>query len=114
MGQREDDMVMVTRQKPGLLEREPPLSLERRALRTRPVAARIVPDTRDMAVRAGLDMATEGRGPALHDGARGSADVGGQGMGAFIVGIASAEDILQGNEAHIPPRIVVTNDGVLP
>ena len=34
MGQREDHMIMVTGQEPGLLEGEPALGLEIRALRT--------------------------------------------------------------------------------
>jgi hypothetical protein len=45
-------------------------------------------------------MAPEGRGPALHDGAGGGADVGRQGMGACVLGIARAEDVLQGQKPH--------------
>ena len=80
MGQGEDDMIMVTRQEPRLLEGQPALGLEVGTLGTRPMPTGVVPDARHMAVRTGLDMAAEGGRPALHDGARGSADVGGQGM----------------------------------
>ncbi len=64
----------------------------------------VVPDTRDVAVGARLDMATQRCGPALHNRACGAPDVGRPGMGAFIVGIARAEDILQGEEPHAVPQ----------
>ena len=88
MRQGADHVIMVTGQQPGALQGQPPLGLEVRALRTRPVPTGVVPDARHMAVRTGLDMATERRGPTLHDGTRRSAHVGGQGMGAFVLGIA--------------------------
>src|SRR5713101_418228 len=53
-----------------------------------------------MAVRAGLDMAPEGRRPALHDGARRFADVGGQGMGLLIGGKRVVENHLERYEGH--------------
>jgi len=56
MGQGEDDVVMITGQEPRLLECEPALGLEVRTLRTGPVAARVVPDTGDVAVGARLDI----------------------------------------------------------
>jgi hypothetical protein len=70
-------MIMVTSQEPRPLQRQPALGLEIRALRTRPVAARVVPDARHVTVGTGLHMAAEGRRPALHNGAGGSADVRG-------------------------------------
>jgi hypothetical protein len=45
-------------------------------------------------------MATEGRRPALHNGPRSSADVGGQGMRLRIHGKGVVEDRLQGHEGH--------------
>ena len=81
MGQREDDMVMVTGEQPRLLEREPALGLEVRALGAGAMPTGVVPDTRHMAVGARLDMATERGSPTLHDGPGGFADVGGQRMG---------------------------------
>jgi hypothetical protein len=106
MGQGEDHVIMVTGQEPRLLENQPALGLEVRTLRTRPVPTGVGPDARHVAVETGLDMAPEGRGPALHDGARGFADVGGQGMGTFVLGIAQAEDILQGQKPHaVLPRV---------
>ena len=45
MRQGEDHMIMVTRQEPRLLQRQPALSLEIRALRTGAMPARVVPDT---------------------------------------------------------------------
>ena len=77
MGQGEDDMVMITGQEPRLLHGQPALSLEVRTLRTGPMPTGVVPDARHMAVRTGLDMTSEDRRPALHDGVCGSADVGG-------------------------------------
>jgi hypothetical protein len=50
MGQREDDVVMVTRQEPRPLPRQPALGLEIRALGTGAMPARVVPDTGDVAV----------------------------------------------------------------
>src|SRR5215467_14387008 len=47
-------MVMITGQEPRLLEGEPALGLEVRALGTGAMPARIVPDTGDMAVGARL------------------------------------------------------------
>ena len=100
MGQGEDHLIMVTRQEPRPLPRQPALGLEIRTLRTCPVAARVVPDTGDVAVRAGLHMAAQRGRPALHDGARSSADVGGQGMRLGIRGKSVLEDRLQGHEGH--------------
>src|SRR5262249_3332987 len=100
MGQGEDDMVMVTGQQPRLLEGEPPLGLEVGALRACPVATRVVPDPCHVAIGTGLHMAAKGRCPALHNGACGSADMGGQGMRLLIRGKGVLEDRLQGHEGH--------------
>src|SRR5882762_9299969 len=100
MGQREDHVVMVTGQQARLLEGEPTLGLEIGALRTGPVATGIVPDARHVAVGTGLHMATKGRRSALHDGARGSPDVGGQGMRLLIRRKGVLEDRLQRDERH--------------
>src|SRR5262245_7779451 len=78
MGQGEDRMIMVTGEQPCPLPRQPALSLEIRALRTRPMTTRVVPDTGDVAVGARLDMPAQSGRPALHDGACGSADLGGE------------------------------------
>src|SRR5262249_8702577 len=75
-----------------------------RTLRTRPVPTRVVPDARHVAIGTGLDMAPEGRGSALHDGACSAAHMGGQGMGAFGLRIARAEDVLQGQGPHMVPQ----------
>lgn len=103
MGQREDHMGVITGEQPRLLESQPALSLERGALGTGPVPTRIVPDAGHVAIRTGLDMLPEGRGPALHDGTRGAPNVAGQRMSAFIVGIARTKDVLQGYEPHVAP-----------
>jgi hypothetical protein len=100
MREREDDVGMVTGQQPRALEDQPALGLERGALRTGPVAARVVPDTGDVAVGARLDMTTQGGCPALHKGVRGFADVRGQGMGLFVGGKGVVEDRLQRDERH--------------
>jgi len=100
VGQRENHVVVVTGQEPGPLEGQPALSLEVGTLRTRPVSTGVVPDPGDVAVGTGLDMASEGRRPALHDGARSSTDVGGQGMRLGIRGKGVLEDRLQGHEGH--------------
>ena len=49
-------------------------------------------------------MTAQGGRAALHDGPRGFADVGGQGMGAFVLRIARAEDVLQRQEPHAVPH----------
>ena len=100
MGQSKDHMIMVTGQQPRPLEGEPALGLEIRALRTGAVAARVVPDTRDMALRIGLHMAPEGCSPALPQSPHGSPDMAGQGMGLFVKGIRVLKDRLQGDGAH--------------
>src|SRR5215470_5897088 len=87
MGQGEDDMIMVTRQEP-------------RPLRTGAVAARIVPDTGDVAIRARLDMTAQGGCPALHEGMRSAAHVGRQGMALLIGGKGVLEDRLERDERH--------------
>ena len=71
-------MIMVTRQEPRPLQRQPALGLEIRTLWTGAVAARVVPDTGNVAVGARLDMTTQGSRPALHEGMRGAAHVGRQ------------------------------------
>ena len=100
MGQGEDHMVMVTGQEPRPLQGQPALGLEIGALRTRPVATRVVPDAGHVAIGTGLHMAAQGRRPALHDGVRGSADVGGQGMRLLIGGKGVLEDRLERDERH--------------
>src|SRR5215831_21110670 len=100
MGQGENDMVMITGQEPRLLQSQPALGLEVGTLRARPMPTGVVPDARHMAVRTGLDMTAECRRPALHDGARGSADMGGQGMRLLIRGKGVLEDRLQRDECH--------------
>ena len=100
MGQREDHVVMVTGQQPRPLEGQPALGLEVGALGTRPVATGIVPDARDVAVRAGLDMAAQHRRPALHDGPCSAPDMGGQGMALFVGRKGILEDRLQRDERH--------------
>src|SRR5205814_10643744 len=45
-------------------------------------------------------MAAEGRRPALHDGARGFADVRGEGMGLCVGRKVLLEDRLQSHEGH--------------
>src|SRR5437899_1701542 len=52
------------------------------------------------AVGARLDMTTQGGRPALHNGARGSADVAGERMGLLVGGKRVLEDGLQGHEGH--------------
>src|SRR5262245_22106241 len=80
MREGEDHMRSVTRQELRPLQGQPAFSLEIRAWGTGAMPARIVPDTGDVAVVARLDMATERGGPTLHEGMRGSAHVGRQGM----------------------------------
>jgi hypothetical protein len=82
----------------------PAFGLEIGVLGTRPMAAGVVPDAGHVAVRTSLDMPPESGGPALHDGTRGAPHVAGQRMSAFIVGIARAEDLLQGQESHAVPQ----------
>jgi hypothetical protein len=53
-----------------------------------------------VAIRAGLDMAPEGCGPALHDGARGSPDVTRQRMRLLVGRIRILEDGLERDERH--------------
>src|SRR5215475_15179844 len=93
-------MIMVTRQEPRSLPRQPALGLEIRTLWTGAVAARVVPDTGDVAVGARLDMTAQGGCPALHEGVRGSAHVGRQGMALLIGGKGVLEDGLQRDERH--------------
>src|SRR5215470_11793363 len=100
MREREDDVVMITRQEPRPLQRQPALGLEIRTLWTGAVAARVVPDTGDVAVGARLDMTAQGGCPALHDGTRGFADMRGQGMGLFVDRKGILEDGLQRDERH--------------
>ncbi|MGH8070284.1 MAG: hypothetical protein ACRERE_34610, partial [Candidatus Entotheonellia bacterium] len=59
IGQRNDDMVMVTRQQSGVLTSQPALDLEPAALGTQPGATRVVLDPLDMPLRAGLDVTTK-------------------------------------------------------
>src|SRR4249919_882249 len=114
MGQGEDDMVMITGEKPRLLESQPALGLEIGALGTRPMAAGVVPDAGHVAIRTSLDMPPESCGAALHDGTRGAPHVAGQRMSAFIVGIARTEDLLQGQESHAVPQHSDCEKRVLP
>src|SRR5262247_4947587 len=91
---------MITRQEPRPLPRQPALGLEIRTLWTGAVAARVVPDTGDVAVGARLDMTAQGGCPALHEGVRSSAHMGRQGMTLLIGGKGVLEDRLQRDERH--------------
>src|SRR4029453_16470639 len=93
-------MVMVTGQQPRSLESQPALSLEIHALRTCSVAARVVPNTCDVAVGARLDMAAQRGGPTLHDSACGSADVGRERMRLLVGGKRVLKDGLERHEGH--------------
>src|SRR5215510_15137479 len=100
MRQDKDHMIMVTRQEPRPLQGQPAFSLEIRALGTGTVPARVVPDTGDVAVEARLAMTTQGSRPALHEGMRGAAHVGRQGMALLIGGKGVLEDGLERDERH--------------
>jgi hypothetical protein len=100
MGQRAEDMRMVTGQEPRVLEGQPALGLERGAWRTRSMPTRVVPDAGHVAVGTGLDMAPKGRRATWHDGARRFPDVGGQGMGLLIGWKGILEDRLERHEGH--------------
>jgi hypothetical protein len=62
--------------------------------------ARVVPHTGDVAVGARLDMATERGGPTLHEGMRGPAHVGRQGMVLLIGRKGVLEDRLERDECQ--------------
>src|SRR5215813_6482269 len=100
MGQREDDMVMVTGEQPHLLEREPALGLKVRALGAGAMPTRVVPDTRHMTVGARLDMAAERGGATLHDGTGRFPDMGGQQVGLLVSRKRVLEDGLKRHEGH--------------
>src|SRR5262245_40048884 len=68
-GQRKDDMEVGHRQQLGLPRGEPFGAGQALALRAVPVAAGVVGDTDQTAVRAALDVATEHCRPARLDGA---------------------------------------------
>ena len=116
MREREDHVVMVTGQQPRLLAGEPALSLEVGALGARPMPARVVPDARHMAIRTGLDMSSEYRRPALHDGACGFADVGGERVRLLVGWKRVLEDGLERDKRHrcLRPRRVVWDQGFVP
>ena len=100
MGQREDDMVMVTGEQPRLLEREPALGLEVRALGAGAMPTGVVPDPHHMAIGTRLDMPAQRGRPALHEGVRSSAHVGRQGMALRIGRKGVLEDRLERDECH--------------
>src|SRR5262249_15645931 len=98
-----------TGQEPCLLEGQPALSLEVGALRTGPMPTRVVPDTRHVAVRTGLDMTAEERRPTLHDGACGPADVGRERVRLLLARKPLLQDGLERHEGHrcLRSRLVV-------
>ena len=106
MGQREDDMVMVTGEQPRLLECEPALGLEVRALGAGAMPTRVVPDPQHMAVGARLDMAAERGGATLHNGPCGAPDMGRQRMALLVGRIRVLQDGLERHESHqgLPQR----------
>ena len=100
MRQREDAMGMATGQQLRLLHGKPALGLERRTLRAGPMPTRVVPDAGHMAVGTRLDMAPEGCGATLHDGARGFPDVGREWMGLLRGWKGVVEDGLERHEGQ--------------
>ena len=77
------------------MPRQPALGLERRALGTGAMPARVVLDPGDVAVGARLDMTAQGGRPVLHENMRSSAHVGRQGMALLIGRKGVLEDRLQ-------------------
>ena len=100
MGQREDDMVMVTGEQPRLLECEPALGLEVRAWKAGAMPTRIVPAPQHMAVETCLDMAAERGGPTLHEGTGRFPDMGGQQVGLLVSRKRVLKDGLKRHEGH--------------
>src|SRR5262245_16332795 len=92
MGQGEDHMIMVTRQEPRPLQRQPALGLEIRALRTGAMPARVVPDAGDVTVWTRLHMAPQRRRPALHDRPGGFPNMGGQRVQRLVGGKGVMEE----------------------
>src|SRR5262249_37117199 len=116
MGQGKDDMVMVTRQEPRLLESQPALGLEVGTLGTRPMPTGVVPDAGHMAIGTCLHMAAQRRRPALHDSTGGSADVGGERVHLLVGGKRVLEDGLERHKGHrcLRPRRVVWDQCFVP
>jgi hypothetical protein len=109
MGQGKDDMGMITGQESGPLQRQPALGLEVGTLGTRPMPTGVVPDAGHMAIGTRWHMAASRRRPALHDGAGGSADVGGERVHLLVGGKRVLEEGLERHEGHrcLRPRRVV-------
>src|SRR4029453_6013486 len=93
-------MGMITGQESGPLKGQPALGLEIGTLGTRPMPTGVVPDAGHMAVGTGLHMAPKRSSPALHDGARGAADMGGQRVQRLVGRKGVLEDRLQRDECH--------------
>ena len=93
-------MGMIAGQEPSALEGEPALGLEQGAWRTRPMAARIVPDTSDVPVGTGLDMPPEGRRPALHECVGSFADMPRERVGLLVGRKRLLHDRLERHEGH--------------
>src|SRR5262245_1062970 len=84
------------------LHGQPALCLEIGALRTGPVATRVIPDAGHMAIGTRLHMAPQRGRPALDDRAGGAADMGGQRMGLLVGGKRVLKNSLEGDRAHRP------------
>src|SRR5438128_12552269 len=106
MGQRADDMGMVTGEQPRLLECEPALGLEGRALGAGAMPTRVVPDPQHMAVGARLDMAAERGGATLRNGPCGAPDLGRQRMGLLLGRVLVQQLSVEPQERNqgFPPR----------
>jgi hypothetical protein len=100
MRERKNPMGVITGQKPRLLESQPALGLKVGPVRARPVPTRVVPDARHMTLRTGLDMSAEYRRSALHDGACGFADVGGERVRLLVGRKRVLEDGLERDKRH--------------
>ena len=104
VGDGKDDMGMIAGEEAGALRRQPALDLDERALGAGAMPTGVVPDTADVAVGAGLDMAAAGRRTTLQDGVRGFAYVGGQGMRLLERGIRVLKNGLECNKRHGRPH----------
>src|SRR5574341_1817915 len=68
MGDGEDHMKVISGKEPRFLPLQPALFWQMRTLRTRSMAAGVVPDFFDVASRTSLNMTSQSRGATLHDG----------------------------------------------
>src|SRR5262245_34337715 len=110
-------MLVIARQQPRPLALQPLGNLQLRALRTTPMATRVVPHALGMPLRARLHVAPQRGRATTPETMHRLTDVHGERVGPFILGIVGIKEVLEdttGHERDLPRSVWVLSPSAAP